>query len=348
MPDFDNENNVPPSPQAETDYDDLLVHEEFFTPDGKPVYARPKFFIQTETDGSPALSANNDFPVNSELFSDNNDSESSDNVVSDARPFGGHRGHRARLIAKAQKERLSDAELLELLLFYCVRRRNTSDIAHSLIAKFGSIQAVCAASPLHLKSVKGVGDSIAFFLTKLGDLQSRTAPPPPVAQPKRGDYMSKSDVWKHLPEIYADEKREVVDVYLLDSESRVFQCVRISRGDRHSVTFQSQNLAKVLVQFQPSGIVLVHNHPFGEPEPSTVDGNMTEKCQLLCSLHNVIFCDHVICTGRGECYSYYYSGKMESISKNYAAETLLSAKAETKADPQKAPNAAPKGEPHAP
>lgn len=232
-----------------------------------------------------------------------------------------HAGHRARLFAKYKNEYLTDSEFLELLLFYAIPRRNTNDIAHALLAKYGSLRAVLSADDADLKKITGVGDSALAFLKHLNELCIRYR----VDQPLYSPLTSKTkyeDFWKELDQIYADEQCEVVDVYLLDSDSQIFNSRRLAVGGVSSVEFQPPLLSKILLEMSPAGIVIVHNHPSGGTQPSAADKAMTEKCQVLCSLHNVMFCDHVI-YGGGQKYSYYDSGKLQPISVRFSIENIV-------------------------
>lgn len=232
-----------------------------------------------------------------------------------------HAGHRARLIAKSKKEDLNDSEFLELLLFYALPRRNTNDIAHTLLAKYGSLRAVLSADTKDLKKSAGVGDSVVFFLKNLNELCLRCN----TEKKKDAPLKTKTpyaDFWKELDRIYGMEEREVVDVYLLDSNSQIFNSVRLAVGDVDRVEFQPHSLTKILLENSPAGIVIVHNHPSGITTPSAEDKAMTEKCQILCSLHNVMFCDHII-YGVGQKYSYYDSGNLQPISVNYSIENIV-------------------------
>lgn len=230
-------------------------------------------------------------------------------------------GHRARLMKKAKREPLSDAELLELLLFYAVPRRNTSDIAHEILGISGSIQEALRTPPEKLKRINGVGENVALFIKCLHDLCARCEVEPPKRQPLTVK-VTYAEFWTLLDGIYRHETKEVVDVYLLDSTSKIFACQRLAEGEVSSVEFTANALAKIIIDDSPAGLFIVHNHPHGTTKPSKADKQVTKKCQLLCSLHNVMFCDHII-YARGQIYSYYESGKMQPISMNFAVKTVL-------------------------
>ena len=230
-------------------------------------------------------------------------------------------GHRARLMKKASQGPLSDAELLELLLFYAIPRRNTSDIAHAMLGKCGSLQEALRTPPEQLKQIDGLGDNAVLFIKSLNDLCSRcqTQEARPQSLTIQATY---AEFWKFLDGIYEQEIREVVDVYLLDSQSKIFACQRLAEGDISSVEFTANALTKFIIDSLPAGLFIVHNHPHGTTKPSLADKQVTKKCQLLCSLHNVMFCDHII-YARGQVYSYYESGNMQPISMKFAVKNLL-------------------------
>ncbi len=68
--------------------------------------------------------------------------------------------------------------------------------------------------------------------------------------------------------------------------------------------------------------MLVHNHPLGVSKPSIADDDMTKRCQLMCDMHGVLLCDHLI-YAQGGVFSYYQNGRMQQISHSYSIDTVL-------------------------
>ncbi len=233
-----------------------------------------------------------------------------------------HAGHRARLFKKSKTERLSDNELLELLLFYALPRCNTNDIAHALLSTFGSLKGVLSADLQSLQAVKGVGESVGTYLQNLGELTARCVGASKGEMVVDDASARRRQFQDTLGFAYKDEKLEVVDVYLLNDEATVFKSLRLAQGKESHAEFKPQTLAKIFVEYAPAGIVLAHNHPSGNHKPSATDEAMTEQCQVLCSLHNVMFCDHIIYAGESR-YSYYESGKLQGISAGYSITRLI-------------------------
>lgn len=232
-----------------------------------------------------------------------------------------HAGHRSRMMKKAKEGEISDVELLELLLFYAQPRRNTSDLAHQLLSKYGTFKALLNANPEDLKEFKGLGENILFYLQRLSELCNRYQTKPR----KHRSYdiiMTQKEFWGKLEEIYSAEKNEVADVYLLDCMSNVFAVHRLGEGDYNNVEFHASALTEVLLEKVPMGIMIVHNHPIGKAKPSIQDEVMTCRCQVICSLNEIMFCDHIIYAD-GEVFSYYNKGRMQTISKLFAIDTLV-------------------------
>ena len=230
-----------------------------------------------------------------------------------------HDGHRSRMIQKLDSDTLFDHEMLEVLLFAAVPRRNTNDLAHRLLAEFGCIENMFSASTEQLKRVDGVGDQVVAFLYTVGYFYKKMQDRKPQDFPK--EYGSESFI-PFVKREYAGSTREQLDVYLLDHESRVYMRHSFSGESICHVDLEPDELTKVIVDNRPAGIVLVHNHPFGEASASEADDKTTRQCQLVCSFHNVLLCDHIIYAPDGV-YSYYLSGRMKLISEKYSVQTML-------------------------
>lgn len=238
--------------------------------------------------------------------------------------MGEHSGHRKRIIEKLNGEDLLDHELLEILLFNAMPRRNTNDLAHRLLAEFGSIENVVNAEFETLRSVEGVGDGIAAYLCTLGKINGQ-------CQKRRSNAlygkMGKEKFAAFVKEKYAKERVEVIDAYFLDEKSNVIGEFRLAEGSLRNASFAPQELAKLLTLYQPTGLVLAHNHPEGKAEYSKEDEMMTRKVQVICSAQNVLFCEHLIC-GQDGVYSYYLSGKMSNITKEFSMYALINRECE--------------------
>ncbi len=230
-----------------------------------------------------------------------------------------HEGHRLRLYQKLSKDALEEHEWLEALLFNAVPRKNTNDLAHALIHKFGSALDVVYASVEELQTVPGVGVSVAAYLNIIGRLLK--AHKEKEAPKFHGKFQSR-DFLPFVKETYKDTHYEVLELYLLDGEGRVLKKRGFSVDSISSVKIVPEELSAFLLEKGASGVVMVHNHPYGEAVPSEKDDAMTKNCQILCSMHNRLFCDHIIYAPNGM-YSYYLSGRMQEISEHYSVGKFL-------------------------
>ena len=233
--------------------------------------------------------------------------------------MGEHDGHRKRILKRLEGNFLLEHEYLEILLFNALPRRNTNDLAHRLLARFGSVQNIFTASFAELCSVDGVGDGVASYLCVLGKLATK------YDNQKRLEFSSRYDMQTFLSYIcekYKKEETEVIDAYLLDEKGMVFNFYRFTSEEIKSVDLEPADLSAFLLRNQPAGLVIVHNHPHGDASASQKDEIMTRKAQVICSAQNILFCDHLI-FGENGVYSYYLDGKMESISKRFSMTELV-------------------------
>jgi DNA repair protein RadC len=97
---------------------------------------------------------------------------------------------------------------------------------------------------------------------------------------------------------------------------------RFSVDSLFKVDVIPEELSAFLLTEQASGAVMVHNHPFGSAYPSEADDKMTINAQMLCSMHNLLLCDHIIYAPNGM-YSYYLNGDLQNISQKYSSSSLF-------------------------
>ncbi len=230
-----------------------------------------------------------------------------------------HQGHRQRMYARmAQEELLPDHELLEVMLYGSIPRRNTSDLAHRLLAKFGTLLGVYSAPIEALMEVEGIGDAVARHIYVTGLVYRRH-----FAQ-RQTLFFGEFDPERFFPYVktmYDHEPCEVLDVYILDEKSGIMGVRRFTDADVHSVGLDPAKISRFLMESMPAGVLLVHNHPQGNGNPSPADDETTKCCQILCNMYGCLLCDHIIYAPEG-LFSYYMSGRMSEISKGYNVNLL--------------------------
>ncbi len=232
-----------------------------------------------------------------------------------------HEGHRQRMLEKLASESvLQDHELLEILLFYAIPRKNTNETAHSLIDACGSLSNVFKADVKVLASVNGVGPSTAAFLKTVGSIYSRMG-----AEGFRETshtIFSYRDFSEYIAGRYKAMQTEYFELFALDAKNRICFAQEFTTGERDRVELSSTDVSKFIADHGPKGIVMAHNHPNAPSAPSAHDDECTRLTHVLCSLNNVILIDHVI-VGNDGTYSYYLSGELEKIRECYDVETML-------------------------
>ena len=222
-----------------------------------------------------------------------------------------HEHHRDRLREKLlhDADTLNDHELLELLLFYAIPRKNTNDIAHRLLDRFDTIQGVLNASPEELTEIEGVGKSAASFLVCLGTVLKRK--PAKSAFPKIFDYNS---IRQPLIEAFSGYKEEVFMTFFLDKKQKILSKNVLYGKSAYKVDIDLQEFSRQVVLAKPAYVVVTHNHLSGFCQPSADDDDATEKLCMICALNGASLIDHIIVAGE-KVYSYYYDHRLEIIRK---------------------------------
>ncbi|MBQ7408659.1 MAG: RadC family protein [Clostridia bacterium] len=224
-----------------------------------------------------------------------------------------HEGHRKRMISKlfGKKEMLTDHEMLEILLFYTIPRKNTNEIAHALIDNFGNLYN-CLTSPVDsLITVEGVGEKTAAFLVTVGEIFTRIDKQNnnlPIVFSYESSKKALIDSFKH----YTEEK--FLALFLNKKGQIILRKIFCSHSD-NSVSVSVDNLLHGVLSQKPYSVVICHNHISGNCQPSFTDDKATEKIYLALRLHNVILYDHIIVSGDNS-YSYHYEGRLEQIINN--------------------------------
>ncbi len=220
---------------------------------------------------------------------------------------------------KAEKDALADHEWLEVLLYGVIPRRDTNEIAHRLLKRFGSVTGIFFASMEDLQTIEGVGVSVASHIRAIGHFFEKYGNEKALLY--RESFTCKSFM-AYVKAAYKEVGIEVADVYLLDGEGYVMKKRRFSIDKEGEVNIPPNEFTSFITAEGVAGIVVAHNHPYGHAEPSNADDRLTKNCQMLCSINNRLFCDHMIYAPDGV-FSYYASGKLALLSREYAVSNLL-------------------------
>lgn len=232
-----------------------------------------------------------------------------------------HEGHRSRMYEKLKRgDSLYEHELLEILLFNAYPRRNTNPIAHTLLKTFGNIKGVLSAEIDELCTVDGVGESVALYLKCIGRcvLQDAVSEAAAVAVLK-----SYEDFQNFVKLRFRGKAEEVLELYCLEKNGQIKKIFTYSTNETNQVEVDADRVSRVISTVKPYAMLIAHNHLSGSSFPSENDDNFTGAVQLMCSINNVNLQDHCIYASDNNIYSYFLSGKIDEIKKNYSYDKLL-------------------------
>lgn len=211
-----------------------------------------------------------------------------------------HSGHRERIREQYQKNGASaflDHQFLELLLTYAIPRRDTNALAHALLERFGSLEGVVTAEVDQLRLVEGVGESTAVFLRMQGDLFRRLLLRR--QEDPRGNIRLNSPVAaaRYAVSLLSLNTYESVLAVCLNAKKVVQSCETIQSGTLSEAQIYPRTVAEIALLRRAHGILLLHNHPSGDPTPSREDAEATESVRAALESIGVQLFDHLIVGG---------------------------------------------------
>ncbi len=185
-------------------------------------------------------------------------------------------GHRERLRERAARSlpALHDYELLELQLFRSIPRGDVKPTAKALLTRFGSLAAVLAASPAELRSVPGVGEAVALDIGVLQEIALRIGRS---AVERRTVISSWSQLLAYVRLALAHAPREQFRVLFLDKKNQLIADEVMNQGTVDHAPVYPREVARRALELSASAVILVHNHPSGDPTPSQADISMTRE-----------------------------------------------------------------------
>ena len=210
------------------------------------------------------------------------------------KPTRHYHGHRERLrqrVIKGDGAALADYELLELLLCAFIPRVDVKPIAKDLIARFGSVSAALAAPAERLMEIKGLGENAAAYIRATQLLMQRAA-----ADPLRGRTVISN--WAALLNYVKlglrHEMAEQARVLFLDRKNQLIADEVMGRGTVDHAPIYPREIARRALELGASAVILVHNHPSGDPTPSRADIDMTREIEATLAPLGVRLHDHLV------------------------------------------------------
>ncbi|MBU8546148.1 DNA repair protein RadC [Roseomonas sp. ROY-5-3] len=224
-------------------------------------------------------------------------------------PSTGPHGHRERMREKLLTrgpDALADYELLEMLLFLAMPKGDTKPLAKSLINRFGSFANVLAAPQLELLAIRGLGThSVAAM-----KLVQATALRMQRAEVIGSIVLNSSErLDAYLTALMARERVEQFRVLFLDSRNRLIADEAQARGTVNHTPVYPREVVKRALELHATALILVHNHPSGDPTPSRADREMTQEVKRAAAAIGIALHDHII-IGNGDTFSFRRAGDL--------------------------------------
>lgn len=209
-----------------------------------------------------------------------------------------HAGHRQRMRDRFLAnglEGFSDHEVIELMLYYAIPRRDVNELSHRLIERFGSYKGVFDADYDDLVMVEGIGEGAALMIKfiaaawrkyALGDAQ----------QPYLYDTIDK--IGHYAARLFVGVSVEKLYAMLFDNKMMLLDTVMLAEGSVNSVRISFRSIIDKAIKKNASSIALIHNHPNGKPYPSEADVKFTNSIRDLLDNVDITLVDHIIVSGK--------------------------------------------------
>lgn len=227
--------------------------------------------------------------------------------------MGMHAGHRKRMREKlfADGGSMTDHELVEMLLFACVPRRNTNPIAHDLLDTFGDLNGLFEATPRLLMTVDGVGEEVAAHICLCGQILRRMS-----AQARAEVRLTSFEELKNFAlRRFAGGLGEKLEFYLTDADGLLVYVKTVSNIFDDKVVAEIRPLSTLLANMRPATVFVAHNHPSGNPEPSAGDDAAVHELLHVCRDFGVRLGDSIILAAE-KVYSYYQNYRLGELRRH--------------------------------
>ena len=207
-----------------------------------------------------------------------------------------HEGHRTRMRSKllsSQFDYLCPHELLELLTFYSIPRRDTNDLAHEILDYFnGNFCAVFEADPSELKKIPGVGDNTAALIS-LVKCVMREMEKEKLKEKKV--LKTTEEIADYVTGLFFGHQNEVFYAVFLDNSSKIIAYEKILEGSINEIPVEPRKIVEAALKYpKTKQVILTHNHPSGNIQPSGSDVDTTRLITRALNTLDIRVKDHII------------------------------------------------------
>jgi len=204
------------------------------------------------------------------------------------------KGHRQRLKKRYSQlgiDTLHDYEVLELLLFYAIPRRDTKDLAKDLIKRFGSLKKLMDADPKEIEALPGVGAQTALLIGLVRDLGTLYLREKAM---ETAQISSTKALLDYCMASMGGLKDERFNVIYLNAQNRIIKTEVIQEGIVNQAVVYPRKILEKALKHKASAVILVHNHPSGNIKPSEADIRLTRTLQDTARVLDILIHDHII------------------------------------------------------
>lgn len=215
-----------------------------------------------------------------------------------------HSGHRDRVRERFCKDGLdgfADHNILELILFYSVPRKDTNELAHRLLESFGSFSAVLEADVDNLMQVDGITYNTAVLLKLFSSVPRRYFQSRYSVGTVIDDVAKAAD---YAASLFIGYDYEVAYVICLDGKNKIICCELYSKGSMNTTEISVSGIVECAIKHKAVKIILAHNHPAGTSRPSKNDVETTKKIKYVLSEMDIKLEDHIVVGSDGKCSSF--------------------------------------------
>ena len=193
-------------------------------------------------------------------------------------------------LEKYGENMLSNAELLAIIIKTGTKEENSIDIANRILLMSDSLKGLQNLSLTDLENIKGIGKVKAIQLKSVCELAKRMS--------KENDVMKQVKYPKDVAEIFYEEfkmeKQEIFKVVLLNTKNYITKIIDFAKGKINSINLDIREILQEIIKQNADRIIIIHNHPSGDPTPSKADINFTKKLYQASEIVGIKLIDHIV------------------------------------------------------
>ncbi len=234
-----------------------------------------------------------------------------------------HANHRERMLERFLKDpdSLNDHEILEILLYSVIKRKDTNPLAHKILSYFSDLNGVFNATETELLKIDGVGKKVASEILALSQVIKR-------CEKIKANNVDKTinslrNIFPMIEEVFKNERTEKFVLFTFDEKKKYKNKLEILSDNYASVKLDKAKIVDFIGITKPHSVIIAHNHPYGLAEPSNEDDLTTIKLEMLLSLHGVTLLDHIIYDKNGDTFSYFTEGRLQNIRENCNLDEMI-------------------------